>query len=982
MTKKKKVSPVNESSLKTVEQEDKVKEKDNFFIVGIGASAGGLETLNAFLSIMPSDSGMAFVIIQHLSPDYKSIMVSLLEKQTHMAVNQIEDGTKVLPNHIYLNPPGKNVAIFNRTLHLLDPARSSAINMPVDFFFRSLSEDLAEKAIGIILSGTASDGTLGIKAIKGEGGMAMVQQPDTAKYDGMPRSAVETGLIDYIVPVEKMPETLAQYVQHPFLELEKKSKLTDSPHKNNMQKIFALIRSKTGHDFSQYKPNTISRRIERRLAVHQIKSLSDYILFIQKNPAEIETLFNNLVIGVTNFFRDPEAFKVLEQEVILSLLKDKAPDSTIRFWIAGCSTGEEAYSLAIIVSEIMEKIQKHFNVQIFATDIDPAAIDIARRGIYPENIGVDISPDRLRRFFTKNPDGFHVKKQIRDMIVFSTQNIIKDPPFSRLDLVSCRNLLIYMGRTLQKKIIPLFHYTLNPGGILFLGSSESIGEHTDLFKPSHSKLKIFIRGKSFTARGIDFPGKIYHDAQPRMIPDQESNLPTNPDVLAVIERTILDTYAPSGVLINDKYEILHFVGLTDKYLAPPTGKPSFNVLDMAREDLKNQLTISLHKAVQKKIAIVCKDVKVSHNGTFSTVDISILPMTDKGLPNGTVLITFDDKTPADVSGEKKVVPSKTRRKNTALKNLEQELHATEEYLQATIEELETSNEELKSTNEEMQSVNEEMQSTNEELETSKEELQSTNEELATVNTELQTKIDEYSKSNNDLNNLLAATEIATLFIDMNLCIKNYTPAATTVIKLIQTDIGRPLDDLKNCFGDVDLVTLARKVLKDLNTVEMEILSSDDIWYTMKIIPYRTVENLIDGVVMTFTNVDKIKQADKFMRLATILEDSNDAITVLGMDGEIRAWNKGAQRMYGWTEPEALKMNISDLLPDDKPDEMISIIGNFTREEPIVSCRSWRKTKTGKNLEVWLTVTALKDELGRSIEMATTERDLSWLTEKD
>ncbi|SDU06140.1 chemotaxis protein CheB [Desulfobacula phenolica] len=980
-TKKKKVLIAKEKFLETVDQEKKIKKSDRFFIVGIGASAGGLETLNVFFSIMPPDSGMAFVIIQHLSPQHKSIMASLLEKQTRMAVKQIEDGTKVLPNHVYLNPPGKNVAMFNRSLHLIEPMKTGVINMPVDFFFRSLSEDQKGKAIGIILSGTASDGTLGIKAIKSEGGMAMVQQPDTAKYDGMPRSAVETGLIDFVLPVEKMPEALTRYTQHPYLGLPDKIKITDSPNKNYIQKIFALIRSKTGHDFSHYKPNTISRRIERRLAVHQITRLSDYIQFIQKNPVEIDTLFKNLVIGVTSFFRDPEVFEVIEKEVIPNMLKDKPPDSTIRFWVTGCSTGEEAYSLAIIVSEIMDNIKKYFNVRIFATDIDPSAIDIARRGIYPENIGADISPERLYQFFTKTHEGFHVKKQIRDMIVFSIQNVIKDPPFSRLDLVSCRNLLIYMDSTLQKKNIPLFHYTLNPGGILLLGTSESIGEHTDLFEPFNSKLKIFIRSNSFVGKGIDFSGKIYHDAQPGIKADEDVHLSAKTDIQAVIERTILDVYAPAGVLINDKYEILYFAGITAKYLSPPTGKPSFNVLDMACGDLKNKLTIALHKAAQKKTATVCKDVKISRNGTFCSIDILIRPITDQGLPKGSMLIMFDDKIPADASGEKTMGAVKTRKKSMALQSLEQELQSTREYLQATIEELETSNEELKSANEELQSFNEEIQSSNEELETSKEELQSTNEELATVNAELQTKVEEYSKTRNDMNNLLAATEIATLFIDTNLCIKNYTPAADNLIKLIRTDIGRPLDDLKTCFGDVNLVGLARNVLKDLNTIEIEILSLDDIWYTLKMIPYRTVENLIDGVVMTFINVNKIKQADKFRRLATVLEDSNDAITVLGLNGDIRAWNKGAQAMYGWTESEALKMNISEFLPKDKQGELNSIIEKLKRHEPIPPFKSRRKTSTGKNLEVWLTITALMDETGQPIEIATTERNLAWLIEK-
>jgi len=983
MSAKKKNGPPNgKKILEPGEQEKQLKKSISFPIVGIGASAGGLETLNAFFSIMPADSNIAFVIIQHLSPTHKSIMASLLEKQTRMVVREIEDGTKLLANHVYLNPPGKNVAVFNRSLHLLEPIKSGAINMPVDFFFRSLSEDQGEKAIGIILSGTASDGTLGIKAIKGEGGMAMVQQPDTAKYDGMPRSAVETGLIDFILSVEKMPETLILYIQHPYLELQGQIKLTDTSVKNQMQKIFSLIRSSTGHDFSHYKQTTISRRIERRLAVHQIKALSDYVLYLQKNPGEINLLFKDLVIGVTSFFRDPEAYKIMEQDVLPNLLKEKGPDATIRIWVTACSTGEEAYSLAIILSELKDKIKNYFNVQIFATDIDSDAIVFARQGIYPENIGVDISSVRLNQFFTKKPDGFHVKKKIREMIVFSTQNVIKDPPFSKLDMVSCRNLMIYMENVLQKKIIPLFHYTLNSDGILFMGTSESIGAHTDLFEPINSKWKIFVRKTSIAGREEkDYLDKIYDTAQTNIIAAENDSLSVKIDIRSEIERTLLEAYAPAGVLINDKYEILHFVGKTDRYLTPPIGKPKFNVIDMAREDLKNKLTVTIHKSMQEKKNTFCSGVRVRYNGAFCVINISVRPLTGKLLPSGLMLVTFEDNPNADISEQKKTGTVKTKKQNSDLESLEQELQSTREYLQATIEELETSNEELKSTNEELQSVNEEMQSTNEELETSKEELQSTNEELATVNSELQNKVDEYAKASDDMNNLLAATEIATIFIDTDLRIKSYTPAAAGVIKLISTDIGRPLNDLKTCFPDVDLVALAKNVLKDLNTVALDILSQDDIWHSLKIIPYRTTSNIIDGVVMTFFDVQKIKQADKLRRLATVLADSNDAVSVLNMKGNILAWNKGAQQMYGWTESEALKMNFDEFLPDDKQDELKFIVEKLEEKLPVISFKTRRKTSTKKILDVWVTITALKDEKGQPVEIALTERDLAWLSKE-
>jgi len=972
-TKKKKSPPANETSFKKVKQEKIPKDAGGFSIVGIGASAGGLETLNAFFSAMPPDGNMAFVIIQHLSPHHKSIMTSLLDKHTRMKVAEIEDGTKLAPNHVYLNPPGKNVAIFNRTLHLMEPVKSTSINLPIDFFFRSLSEDQSEKAIGIIISGTASDGTLGVRAIKGEGGMVMVQEPDTAKYDGMPRSAIETGLVDFIVPVEKMPEILIRYVEHPFIDSSNSVNLKEAPIKNQIQKILALIRTTTGHDFSHYKTSTIVRRIESRLAVHQIKALSDYILYLQKNPGEIDVLFKNLVIGVTRFFREKEAYDLLSGQALPALLTQKGPDAKIRVWVTGCSTGEEAYSLGIILSELMDTTQKPFSVQIFATDIDAAALDTARKGVYPESIGADVSKERLNRFFVKETGVFKVNKALRDMVVFSLQNVIKDPPFSRLDLVSCRNLMIYMDGFLQKKMIPLFHYTLNPGGILFLGTSESIGENRDLFQPINSKLKIFERKKGASC-GIDaFPPEKNFPTARKIESHDKDTLPAAGSIREMAERAILDEYAPAGVLINDDYEILHFVGKTERFLVPPTGSPVFNILSMAREDLKPPLTTSLYKAVREKTNVFLKDLHIRYNGAFCIADVSV-----KQMMPGFMLVIFEDKTPEKGVDKKKTGALEGKKQNTDVEHLEQELQSTREYLQATIEELETSNEELKSTNEELQSVNEELQSTNEELETSKEELQSTNEELATVNAELQNKLDEFSKASDDMNNLLASTEIATIFLDTDLCIKRFTPAAAKIVRLIRTDIGRPFNDLKTRFPDVNLVGLGEKVLNDLNTVEMEILSKDSTWYTLKILPYRTTRNVIDGVVMTFLDIHTVKQAHKVRRLATVLEDANDAITVLDMKGRILAWNKGAQKLYGWSEPEALQMNYSALIPKDHENEFGKIVHKMVKNKIIKSFKTRRMTKDGKLLNIWLTASPLTDEKGEQAEMAITERDLAWL----
>jgi two-component system, chemotaxis family, CheB/CheR fusion protein len=950
--------------------------------VGIGASAGGLETLQALFTNMPVDVNIAFVIIQHLSPQHKSLMVELLAKHTPMTVMQIEDGMRLSPGCVYLTPPDKNVAIFNRSLHLMDPIKGRGINMPIDFFFRSLSEDQKERAIGIIVSGTASDGTLGIKAIKGEGGMVMVQDPATAKYDGMPRSAVATGMVDFIVPVEKMPQTLIGYIRHPFLSAPGKIKLSETNTQQQLDKMYALIRSATGHDFSKYKPNTIQRRIERRLAVHQFEKLSDYVVFLQKTPSESKALFKDLLIGVTSFFRDPQAFETLAQQGVEKILQNKKNNEPLRCWVVGCSTGEEAYSMVMLIWEAMEKLEKHPDLQIFASDIDETAIEIARKGVYPDSIAADVSKERLKKFFIREKGVFKVKKQVREIVVFSLHSIIKDPPFSKLDLVSCRNLLIYMDPLLQKKIIPLLHYALNPEGVLFLGSAETIGEFTDLFNLLDSKWRIYKRKAGSSGKVIDYPTQQALYALHESPSDEVPTISKPVDLQSLAERKVLDQYAPAAVLINDRYEILHFMGRTEKYLVPPTGKPSFNVLNMARADLKFELTHALNQAKNEKKHTTRKDVRVQYNGGFCIVDLSISPLDDAKLPPGLLLVIFEEKTSDHKAQD--AAPKTTRKDSTGMKarQLEEELYSTREHLQATIEELETSNEELKSTNEELQSINEELQSTNEELETSKEELQSTNEELSTVNTELQNKVQELSSISEDMNNLLAATDVASIFLDMGLCIKRYTPAAARIIKLIPSDIGRPLNDLKTSFPQIDLAQQTQKVLDDLNTIETKIESEDHAWYQLKAMPYRTTDNVIDGVVLTLINIQQqVSQSeDKIRRFATVLEDSNDAVTVLDFKGRILAWNKGAEKMYGWTQAEALKMNAAELIPEEGQKETQTLIMKIKNGEIVRSFKTRRKTKTGHVLKVWVTATALTDESGRAVEMATTERDLAWLSE--
>ncbi len=954
----------------------------DFPIVGLGASAGGLEALETFFLNMPPDSGIGFVIIQHLSPRHKSIMRSILAKDTPMKVVEIKDGMKIKPNQVYLNPPNSNVVIINGTLQLMVPVKTSGMNLPIDHFFRSMAEELGEKAICIILSGTATDGTLGLKAIKGGGGLAIVQDPASAKYDGMPRSAIATGIVDFILPVEKIPSELSRYVQAPYIGAPNKALVPDDQLANHLNKIFALIRSTTGHDLSQYKHTTIRRRIERRMAIHQIAKIAQYVQYLQQTPPEVEILFKDMLIGVTNFFRDSEAFEILKHQVLPALLKAKQPDALIRIWSVGCSTGEEAYSITMLFLEAMDMVKQMFNVQVFASDIDTHAIEHARAGVYPDSIAADVSPERLNKYFIKEGNSFRVKKQLRDMIVFAAQNVIKDPPFSKIDLVSCRNLLIYMNTALQKKVLPLYYYTLNPDGILFLGTSESTGEFTDLFHPVSSKWKIFKRQEVFNGKDAYYPRMPFYQG-PQLDDNGKKKVPVDMDIQSMAEKVILENFAPPGVLVNTKYEIIHFMGKTDKYLETPVGKASFNILSMAREGLRFKLRTAMHDAVRKKMTTTYKALRIKYNGEFRTVDLIVRPLTESAAMPDYLLVMFDDKTSLEKSAGKRGTKAAKDEADPVIVSLELELESTKAHLQTTIEEIETSNEELKSTNEELQSVNEELQSTNEEMETSKEELQSTNEELITVNTELQRKVEELSNTNNDISNLLGSTEIGTIFLDTKLNIKRYTPAMTAIFNLIHTDLERPISDITSKIRYDHLEKDAQTVLDNLVHKNTEVQDIKGHWYSVRIVPYRTTENVINGVVITFVDITQLKRTEELLRkreadmrrLATVLIDSNDAVTVLDLEGKIKAWNKGAKNLYGYSENEALKMNVRNIVPENRQEEALAFIKKL-EEEALESFETERITKDGRRLQVWLTVTKLVDDDGKTVAVATTERDIN------
>ncbi|OYW39279.1 MAG: chemotaxis protein CheR [Hydrogenophilales bacterium 12-61-10] len=975
----------------------------DFPIVGIGASAGGLAAFEAFFSAMPAevDPGMAFVLVQHLAPDHKSMLTDLIQRYTRMRVFEVEDGMEVRPNCTYIIPPNRDMACLNGTLQLLEPSSPRGQRLPIDFFFRSLAQDQHDRAICIVLSGTGSDGTLGLRAIKGEAGMVMAQAPASAEYDGMPRSAIATGLVDYVLTPAEMPAQLMAYAAHAFGRGSLPAVIPIPKAENALKKVFILLRAQTGHDFSHYKPSTIHRRIERRMAVQQIETLDAYVKYLQQAPSEVNALFRDFLIGVTNFFRDPEAFKAVEEKIIPKLFAGKPAGAAIRAWSVGCSTGEEAYSLAILLAERQEALKQNFQVQVFATDIDSRAIATARAGLYPASIAADLTPERLARFFTAESDGnaYRIHKTIRDMLVFSEQDVIKDPPFSRLDLISCRNLLIYLDAELQKKLIPLFHYALNPGGFLFLGTSESVSEYGDVFTVVDRKLKLYQRNEE--AHGA--PRVTLGRFVPPLATMAEGGVPgagraayvDKLPLRELTERALLNQIAPAAALVNGRGDILYLHGRTGMYLEMAPGEVRVNnILKMAREGLQRELTTALYKAATRKEVVRHAGLRVKTNGHYSLVNLSVRPVQENVDATPLYLVTLEEALPLDpflapqpaahalVAVARSDLPGSERTDldtDSRVAALKQELQAKEAYLQAANEELETSNEELKSSNEEMQSVNEELQSTNEELETSKEELQSVNEELATVNAELQTKVADLSRVNNDMNNLLAGTGIGTVFLDHQLRILRFTPAATQIINLIHSDVGRPVDHLVSNLVKYDsLGEDVKSVLDTLVQKEVEVQTKAGNYYLLRIRPYRTLENVIEGAVITFTEITDIKKAQSALlesqsRLAVVVRDARDAITVQDLTGRILAWNPEAERMYGWSEAEALAMNIKDMMPPAEREDALAKTQQLSHVESLQPYRVKRITKSGVIVEAWLTATALVNTAGTVYAIATTER---------
>jgi len=869
-----------------------------FPIVGIGASAGGLEALEQFLENVPEKSGMAYVVIQHLDPTQKGMLPELLQRVSKMKVFQAKDKMAVKQDCVYVIPPNKSMSILKGTLYLFEPLEIRGLRLPIDFFLRSLAEDRQERSAGVILSGMGSDGSIGLHAIKEKNGIVMVQDPSTAKYDSMPRNAIDSVLVDFIAPANELPGKLMDLIEHiPTIKSDTEIETKD---KSALEKIIILLRAHNGNDFSLYKKNTLYRRIERRMGIHKIDRIISYVRFLQENPKELEILFKELLIGVTNFFRDTQVWEKLKEAILPDILSNLTDRSILRAWVPGCSTGEEAYSLAIIFKEALEKVNPHggISLQIFASDLDNDAIVTARKGLFPVNIATDVSQSRLNRFFIKTDDGYRINTEIREMIVFAQHNIIMHPPFTKIDILTCRNLLIYMDSELQKKLLGLFYYSITPDGIMLLGSSETIGTQNPLFATVDSKLKIYKRNNNTSVPELsNFPSSFSRAKMSTIEKQLPAKLPPNIQTLA--EQLLLQHFSPPAVLVNENGDIIYISGRTGKYLEPAVGKANLNIFAMLREGLRNEFPVAFRKVLTTKGQEVLPHVKVGTNGSSQTLNVNIKWIDKPETLRGMILIIFTDVT--ETPQNKQRAGRKTIN-ITRQSELEQELQYAREEMQSTLEEMQTSQEELKSTNEELQSTNEELQSTNEELTTSKEEMQSLNEELQTLNAELQSKVDDFSRVNNDMKNLLNSTDIATLFLDKELNIRRYTNQTTKIFKLIKSDIGRPFTDQVSDLVYPDLAADALEVLRTLVFIQKQISTKDGRWFSIRIMPYRTFDDRIDGLVITFINISDLKQMEvKLLDIEQtnrlLLDSASDVIIKLSAELKILEFNPRAEFFF-------------------------------------------------------------------------------------
>lgn len=879
-------------------------EDKRLICVGIGASAGGLEALEIFFRNMPIDSGVAFIVVQHLSPDYKSLMSELLSRYTTMEIYRAEDGIQVEPNSIYLIPPKKNMTMFHGKLFLTEQDTNRGLNLPIDIFLRSLAQDKGKDSIGIILSGTGSDGTLGIRAIKEAGGMVMVQDDQSAKFDGMPRSSIATGLVDYILSPDKMPEELVKYVKHPYINKTGRIDNIISKDEDILAKILKIVREKVGVDFSYYKPATIIRRLEKRISINQISKIENYISYLAQSPNEARILYKELLIGVTQFFRDQDSFNVLREKVIPEIFKSKEVNGRIRIWSVGCSTGEEAYSLAILFREYMDEHKLDLDVKVFATDLDSESIEFASAGIYPESIISDVLPERLKMYFVKRESSYIVNERIRRMVIFASHNILKDPPFTKLDLIVCRNMLIYLNAAMQRRIMAMFYYALIQTGNLFLGSSETLGDIAEGYSTISSKWKVY-RIKE----GYRLPAQYtFHNTITSLRENRYKNRPESPSIsvsegfrVENIYEEIVAGFLPPGVLLDSRFDLIHAFKDVNRFLRIPQGRANLNILKMVLPEISVVLGSLLHKVSKEKKELTFREVQINLGGVLTYIDIGCRYIEEGRGKNLYFLVTFIEKQVNEAETVKVDNFDLKTHYNERFSELERELQFTRENLQATIEELETSNEELQSTNEELIASNEELQSTNEEL-------QSVNEELYTVNSEYQNKIEELTQLSNDMNNLLKNTNIGTIFLDKFLRIRRYTPAIVKTINVMEMDLGRPVFHISHNLIYDDFQQDIEKILQTLVPREVEVQDKAGNWYLLRMLTYRTVENAVDGVVLTLIDITERKRLEERIRserdlLLRSLDISPIGQIIINLEGIISYANKAMGELLGLNTAE-------------------------------------------------------------------------------
>jgi two-component system CheB/CheR fusion protein len=953
-------------------------------VVGMVASAGGLEAFKQFFQAMPPHSGIAFVLIPHLDPKHESLMAPLLSKQTAMPVMEAQDGQRLEADHVYVIPPNSYLTLHKGIIQLSTPLDRGAGQTAIDPFLRSLAADQQEQAICIILSGTGSHGSLGLKTVKAEGGMAMVQEPSSAEYDCMPLSAIDTGLADYVLPPGQMPEELLKYVRHFVAGTDALPE--PAAAQNDLTQILALLRAHTKFDFRAYRKRMLLRRVLRRMGLNHLVRPADYLALLREKPDELAQLSKDLLISVTRFFRDAEMFQTLETLVLPELIEAHDMDVPVRVWVPGCATGEEAYSIAMLLIERITAAGKACPIQIFATDVEGGALEVARRGIYPDALVADLSRQRLERFFTR-ADAHHwqVSKQLRETVLFAPQNILADAPFPRLDLVSCRNLLIYLEPEVQQKLLQLFHFSLREGGTLILGPAESIGRYVELYRPVSKKWRIFHRLDTVHPARAGFPvqaGKRMSELQPASppVPVQHKNL------TELTRKILLEEYAPAAVVINRRYEVLHYSGPTHLYLRQPGGPPSHDLLTLALAALRPRIRAAAIKAINEAARVDVGGIRIKRAGHSAQVRLAVQPLPGKLAEEQLLLVIFQDEPALPQAAGADDEQAKTD--ENLVRQLEYELKTSREELQSTIEELESSNEELKASNEEVMSMNEELQSTNEELETSKEELQSLNEELSTVNSQLRDKVDELEDSNNDMTNLLASVDNATLFLGVDRTIQRFTPSATRLFNLIATDIGRPIDHITAHFEDPELKRDIERVLQDLAPCEREVSRDNEQWFLRRITPYRTGDNRISGVVLTLTEITSIKRAELDLRNLTahleqrvsegsaqlqhernfidaILNTVGALILVVDTEGRVARFNTACNTTTGYDFAEFQgSTKWQNLIPADEQDGVRRINDRLRAgEDHIQHENHWIRRDGSMRLISWCN-SVLRDEAGQ------------------